>query len=217
MTGDIRILIADDHPVVRKGLRQAIESDPAMKVIAECGDGETALAQIAELRPEVALLDLDMPKLDGFGVIRGIQKNKLPVKAMLLTIHDEEDLFLAAMDLGVKGYILKESALLEIVAGLRAVAAGKHYVSASLTGYLVGRRSRAEALAQSQPGLSSLTSTERHIVQAIAKGRSSKEIAAELFIHYRTVENHRTNICQKLGLSGSNALLKFALEHRRDF
>ncbi len=217
MTSEIRILIADDHSVVRKGLRQAIESDPAIKVIAECGDGETALARIAELRPEIALLDLDMPKLDGFGVIRGIQKSKLPVEAVLLTIHDEEDLFLAAMDLGVKGYILKESALLEIVTGLRSVAAGKHYVSASLTSYLVQCRGRAEALAQTQPALRSLTSTERHIVQAIAKGRSSKEIAAELFIHYRTVENHRTNICQKLGLSGSNSLLKFALEHRREF
>jgi DNA-binding NarL/FixJ family response regulator len=217
VTSEIRILIADDHSVVRKGLRQAIESDPAIKVIAECGDGETALARIAELRPEIALLDLDMPKLDGFGVIRGIQKSKLPVEAVLLTIHDEEDLFLAAMDLGVKGYILKESALLEIVTGLRSVAAGKHYVSASLTSYLVQCRGRAEALAQTQPALRSLTSTERHIVQAIAKGRSSKEIAAELFIHYRTVENHRTNICQKLGLSGSNSLLKFALEHRREF
>jgi DNA-binding NarL/FixJ family response regulator len=111
----------------------------ALLTVSECGDGEAALAQIGKLRPEIALLDLDMPKLDGFGVIRVIQKNQLPVEPVLLTIHDEEDLFLAAMDLGVKGYILKESALLEIVTGLRAVAATCNSSSRTISGPTLAR------------------------------------------------------------------------------
>ena len=216
MTDEVRILVADDHPVLRKGLRQVIESDPKLKVIAEAGDGEEALAGIQELKPDIAVLDLDMPKLDGFGVAKEIQRRKIPVRIVFLTIHSEEDLFHAAMDLGAKGYILKESALTEITHGLWAVAQGQHYVTASLTAYLLNRRSRAEALAQSLPGLNDLTPTERRVLRAVAGYRSSKDIAAELFLHYRTVENHRTNICRKLGLQGSNALLKFALEHKSE-
>ena len=120
------------------------------------------------------------------------------------------------MDLGAKGYILKESALTEITHGLRAVAEGQHYVSTPLTAYLLNRRSRAADLAQSHPALNDLTPTERRVLRAVAGYRGSKDIAAELFLHYRTVENHRTNICRKLGLQGSNALLKFAIEHKSE-
>ena len=146
MADEVRILVADDHPVLRKGLRQVIESDPKLKVIAEAGDGEEALAGIQELKPDIAVLDLDMPKLDGFGVAKEIQRRKIPVRIVFLTIHSEEDLFHAAMDLGAKGYILKESALTELAHGLRAVAEGQHYVTASLTAYLLNRRGRAAAL-----------------------------------------------------------------------
>jgi len=216
MAGEIRIVIVDDHPLLRKGLRQVIEGDPRLKVVAEAADGEAALAQVREWKPDIAVLDLDMPKLDGFGVAREIQKSKIPVHIVFLTIHSEEDLFHAAIDLGAKGYILKESALTEIAHGLRAVADGEHYVSAPLTAYLFNRRRRAEALAQSHPALHDLTSTERSVLRAIADYRSSKDIAAELFLSYRTVENHRTNVCRKLGLHGSHALLKFALEHKSE-
>lgn len=216
MTNEIRILIADDHPIVRRGLVQVIQDNPMLKVVAEADDGETALAKIEEASPRIAVLDVDMPKLDGFGVAREVQKRRLPVEIIFLTMHSEEDLFHAAMDLGAKGYILKESAATEIVTGLCAVAAGQHYVTAALTAYLLNRRSRAHALEQTQPGLSALTPTERRVLQLVANHKSSKEIAAELFIHYRTVENHRTNICQKLGLQGHNALLKYAIQHKSD-
>jgi DNA-binding NarL/FixJ family response regulator len=214
MTDEVRIVIADDHPVLRRGLRQVIEGDPKLKVVAEADDGEAALAHVRGLKPDIAVLDLDMPKLDGFGVAREIRKSRIPVHIVFLTIHSEEDLFNAAMDLGAKGYILKESALDEITHGLRAVANGQHYVTSSLTAYLLHRRSRTEALAQSQPALAGLTPTERSVLRAIADCKSNKAIAAELFIHYRTVENHRNNICRKLGLHGAHALLKFALEHK---
>ena len=216
MSSEIRIVIADDHPVLRRGLQQAIESDSRLKVIAEAADGETALAQIEELKPHIAVLDVDMPRISGLGVAREIEKRKLPIAIVFLTIHGEEDLLHTAMDCGAKGYLLKDSALTEIVKALRAVADGHHYVTPSLTGYLVRRSLEAHALAEQQPGLKDLTPTERRILSLIASQRSSKEIAAELFIHYRTVENHRTNICQKLGLHGHNALFKFALQHRSE-
>jgi DNA-binding NarL/FixJ family response regulator len=211
---EIRVVIADDHPVVRRGLRQTIESDPRLKVVAEADDGEAALAQIQELKPAIAVVDLDMPRLDGLGVAREIRRKRLPVEVVFLTIHGEEDLFHAAMDLGSKGYLLKDSALTEIVKALRAVAEGNYYVTSSLTAHLLHRRSRAQAFACELPGLGALTTTERRILAMVAEGKSSKSIAEELFIHYRTVENHRTNICQKLGLQGHNALFRFALQHK---
>lgn len=216
MENEIRVVIADDHPVVRRGLRQTIEGDPILRVVAEAGDGQAALAQIRELKPAIAVLDVDMPRLDGLGVAREIRKQRLPVEIVFLTIYDEEDLFHAAMDLGSKGYLLKDSALTEIVQALRAVAEGNYYVTPSLTAYLVDRRSRAQTFVSETPRLADLTPTERRILGMVAEGQSSKSIAQELFIHYRTVENHRTNICQKLGLQGHNALFKFALEHKAE-
>jgi len=216
MTSRISLVIADDHPVVRSGLCRAIERDPGLELVAEAADGRAALAAIEELKPRIAVLDIDMPGLDGFGVAREIQRQRLQVDILFLTMHSGEDLFHAAMDLGAKGYILKDSALAEIVTGVRAVAVGQHFVTPSLTSLLVQRRSGASALAARKPGLSDLTLTERRVLQMVADSKSSKEIGAELFIHYRTVENHRTAICQKLGLSGPNALLKFALTHRTE-
>lgn len=214
MANEIRIVLADDHPIVRRGLRLTIESDPTLQVVAEANDGQEALAQIRTHRPAIAVLDIDMPKLDGLGVAKELQKARLAVEIVFLTLHSEEDLFHAAMDLGAKGYILKESAVTEIVNGIKSVAGGQYFVTPSLTGHLLHRRQRAQRLTEALPGLSSLTPTEHRILQLVAAYKSSKEIAAELFIHYRTVENHRTNICQKLGLSGPNALLKFALQHK---
>jgi DNA-binding NarL/FixJ family response regulator len=210
----ISIVIADDHPIVRAGLRQAIESDPALRVVAEAADGDAALARIREHQPAIAVIDIDMPKIDGLGVARALQKERLPVRLVFLTIHGEEDLFHAAMDLEARAYLLKESALTEIAQGLRAVAAGQYYVSAPLTGYLLQHRTRAKRLAEAAPGVDALTATERRVLQLIAGGQSSKEIGAALGISYRTVENHRTNICQKLGLAGPHALLRFAVQRK---
>src|SRR6266550_6213461 len=114
MGNELRVLIADDHPIVRKGLREIVESDTALRVVDEVGDGETALRRIRELRPDVAVLDIDMPGLDGFGVTRQIQKEGLPVPVIILTIHSEADMFNEALNLGVKGYVVKDSAVNEI-------------------------------------------------------------------------------------------------------
>jgi DNA-binding NarL/FixJ family response regulator len=209
----IRILIADDHPTLRKGLRLTIEEDPGLKVVGEAGDGETALTLLKKLRPDVAVLDIEMPKLDGLSVAREAMRQGLTVKTIFLTLHMDEDMFRAAMDLGSKGYILKDSAAQEIVAGVRSVAAGRPYYSSAIAAQMLQRRETPDK-ASSLAG--QLSPTERRIMQLIGNGKSSKEIGAELSIHYRTVENHRTNICRKLALEGegANALLRFALQNR---
>lgn len=211
---DVRLVIADDHPVLRQGLRLVLEADPHISVVGEAGDGEAVLDQIAAQRPDVAVIDIDMPRRDGFGVVRELERRRLATAVIFLTLHAGEELFLEAMDLGVRGYILKESALTAIVDGVKAVAAGEYYVTPSLTRLLLSHRARREALSGSQPGLAALTPAERRVLQLVAGGRSSKEIAELLFVHYRTIENHRVSIAQKLGLQGHNAVLKFALRHR---
>ena len=216
MDQPIRILLADDHPVVRQGLRQAIEKDTALSVVAEVATGPDAVARIAELVPAIAVLDIDMPGLDGLGVAREIGARGLTVRLIFLTIHANEDMFHAAMDLGAHGYVLKDSALAEIVKGIRAVADGHHYVSPALTGFLVHRRARARELAQQQPGLAALTASERRILRMIADGMSSKAIAEKLFVQVRTVDNHRANMSQKLNLGGPYALLRYAMQHRHE-
>jgi DNA-binding NarL/FixJ family response regulator len=209
-----RVVTADDHPAVRNGLKQAIEADPAMRVIGESNNGESAFRQIAALRPDVAVLDFEMPRLSGFGVARKLMDDAIDVPVIILTIHNDEDLFHTAMNLGIKGYLVKDQALTEIVRGLRVVADGKHYVSSSFTEYLITRRGKAQASEQPVPGFAQLTETQKYILKLVSHDRSSKDIGAELGIHHRTVENHRNNICRKLNLKGPNALLRFALAHR---
>jgi DNA-binding NarL/FixJ family response regulator len=122
VNNEIRILLADDHPLMRRGLRMSIEDEVGLKVIAEAQDGQSALDQIEKLRPDIALLDIEMPKLDGLGVARQVVQRKLGTKIIFLTFHTNEDLFRAGMALGTAGYILKDSAVQEVVAGIRAVS-----------------------------------------------------------------------------------------------
>ncbi len=211
---EIRVVIADDHPIYREGLRRVIERDVTIRVLAEAGDGEEAVTQIEACRPDVAALDLDMPRLDGFGVVRRLQEMRLDVALVFLTMHKDEDIFNEAMNLGVKGYVLKDSAVTDIVQAIRAVAAGMEFISPQLSGYLL-RRARGNAeLNARKPGLHDLTQTERRVLGLIAEHKTTREIAAELFISPRTVDHHRANICAKLDLHGINALLKFAIAHK---
>jgi len=214
MSTEIRLVIADDHPLLRQGLRQVIESDSRLQVLAEAGDGKTALERIEALRPDVAVLDIEMPELTGFDLLRAIRAKKLAVEVVFLTMYKDEDMFNEALDLGAKGYVLKDSAITEIVGCIHAVAAGRHYISPAISSFLVGRNTRSTELIKQKPSLNDLTPTERRILRLIAEKKTSKEIAAELFISHRTVENHRSNICQKLDLQGSHSLIKFAFDHK---
>ncbi len=215
MKADIKIVIADDHPLFRRGLRQMIETDLRLKIIGEAEDGEIALQRIQETKAEIAILDVAMPNKDGFEVVRALREQQVPVEVIFLTMHKDERFLNAALDLGVKGYVLKDSALLEIADAIRAVSAGQNYISPALSTYLVKRSSNRSAESSMQKSkLDLLTSTERHILKLISAYKTSREIAAELFISTRTVEHHRANINQKLELKGSHALLQFAVKHQ---
>lgn len=216
MTTETRIIVADNHPLLREGLRQVIASDEGLSVVGEADDGEAALALIEAHRPDVAVLDITMPNMDGFELARAIRGKGLPVHVIFLTIHDEEDMVNEALDLGARGYVLKEGAIKEIVFAIKAVVKGQSYLSPSITAHLVNRQRRAAALLDRKPGLAELSPRERQILSLIAEAKTSKEIAAALRIDYRTVENHRNNICRKLDLHGTNALLTFALNHKSE-
>jgi DNA-binding NarL/FixJ family response regulator len=214
VSASIRILLADDHPIFRRGLRMVIDETPGLTVIGEVSDGDDAIAQLERERPDIVILDLEMPRKDGLAVAGWIRDANLPIKAVLLTGHKSEPLVNKALDAGVSAYLLKESAAAEIVGCVRAVHAGKRYVSPELSNVLISRRARAEALVRDTPTLDDLTAAERRVLALVALGKTSKEIGEQLFISPRTVEHHRANISGKLGLQGANALVKFAVENR---
>jgi DNA-binding NarL/FixJ family response regulator len=208
--------MADDHPMFRGGLRQVIESQPDLQVVHETGDGADALLAVRQLKPQVAILDLDMPKLSGLELMAAIQRERLPARVIILTMYREEDMFNEAMDLGVLGYVLKDSAADDILHCIRAVADGRHYLSPAVSGFLVNRHTRAESLRRAKPGLADLTPAELRILRLIARNKTSKEIADELELSTRTVDNHRFNICTKLELHGVHSLVKFAFDHKSE-
>jgi DNA-binding NarL/FixJ family response regulator len=215
MADEIRILLADDHPIVRKGLKLSIEEGDGCKVIAEAGDGEAALALIQKLRPNLAILDIDMPKSTGLQVSAEIKRLKLDVKVIFLSFHKDEEMVRAALDAGGKGYLLKDSATQEIVAAVETVMGGQQYVSSAIALLLLQGKDPSKPTEENAL-TGNLTASERRILLLIADGLSSKEIGATLSVHYRTIENHRTNICRKLGIEGANALLRFAVQHKGD-
>jgi DNA-binding NarL/FixJ family response regulator len=216
MNDEVSVLIADDHPIFRQGLRQIIEADPRIKVIAEASDGEQAWQWLQETQPAVAVLDLSMPLRDGFGVARAARDKNLKVAIVFLTMHKDEHYLHAALDLGVRGYVLKDSAIAEITDCIKAVAAGRDYISPALSGFLIHRDRRAATLTRQKPALEQLTPTERRVLKLIAEGHTSREIAGELNIGARTVDHHRNNIATKLELRGSHALVKFAVKHQSE-
>ena len=216
MTAKIRVFLVDDHPVFRHGLKEIIQSDTRFEVVGECGDGEAALAEIPRAKPQVAILDVNLPRRTGLELARALRAAKLPVSCLMLTMHAEESTFNAAMDAGAQGYLLKDDAMDMVLLGLKTVAAGGVYLSPSISHWLVRRQQRASALKEEKTGLAALTATERRVLQLVAENKTNKQIGEELFISHRTVETHRSNICQKLQLQGAHKLIQFAIEHRSE-
>ena len=212
----IRLLIADDHPLLRAGLRQVIATDPRIEIVAEASDGAAALQLLAAQQPDVAVLDIEMPQLTGFALLRELRAQRLHIAVVFLTMYHDEEMFNEALDLGALGYVLKDSATTDITGAIRAAASGQPFISPAISTYLFNRATRSTTLVQQLPSLNNLTPTERRVLKMIAGNQTSKEIAGELFISYRTVENHRANICQKLELKGSHSLLKFAFDHKSE-
>ena len=216
MKDKLTILIADDHPMIRDSLRNAIESNTEWEVAGEAQDGEVAIELINKLQPAIVILDISMPVRNGFEVVSALRQKKVQTQVIFLTMHRNEDFFQRALDLDVRGYVLKDSAVIDVVSAIKAVSRGEHYTSPALTSYLIRKRSGGSSAASSEQGLGlhSLSPTERRVLELIAEYKTSRDISEELNTSPRTVETHRTNICQKLGLHGRHALMKFALENK---
>ena len=207
----IKIFIADDHPIFRGGLRQLIETDAQLVVIGEAKDGAEAIERLLALPADVALLDLDMPKADGFEVLTALREKGRALQFIFLTMHKDEQFLNAALDLGVKGFLVKDSAAEEVIDCIHAVVNGEEFISPQLTGFLLKRMRQTNAAKPSQ--LDQLTPTERKVLRLVAEYKTNKEIAAELNMGVRTVEQHRLNVSEKFNLKGRHALVKFVSEH----
>lgn len=212
--GKFRVVIVDENPLCRRGLRDLLGEDKRFDVVAEADHGETGLKTILEEKPDVAVLDTNLPGINGLEVAALLRVKDHAINTVMLAQQKDEALFNRAISQGVKGYVLKKNAGNEILDCIATVARGEPYVSSLLTDFLLRRRSSIESLGKRKPGLGQLTTAERRILKRIAGGKTSREIAAEYGISPRTVDSHRAHICEKLGLTGSNRLLQFALEHR---
>ncbi len=216
MTELTRILIADDHPIFRDGLVRTVERNKSFVVVGQAGDGAEALQLIRDLRPDVAILDIAMPKLDGLEVARRVYQDALPTELVILTMYRDAKYFNAALDLGVRGYLLKDSASTELMACLEAVTSSVYYVSPTVSHLLIEREKRAASVTPSASFRETFTPAELTVLRLVAANLSNKEIAERLSVSMRTIENHRAHMCQKLGIRGHNALLQFALENRSE-
>jgi DNA-binding NarL/FixJ family response regulator len=214
MKKNINVFIADDHPIFRKGLCEVLSDDPSIHLVGEAADGITALRKIQELKPQAAVLDLDMPQQNGLQVAKQISDLKLPVAVVILTMHKEERVFNEAINAGILGFVLKENAASDLLGCIHAVVDGKPFISPSLSSFLLNRDARAKELVKERPELQMLTPAERRILKLIAEDLTSKEIAERLGISFHTVENHRAKICERLNLRGSHSLLKFAFDNK---
>jgi DNA-binding NarL/FixJ family response regulator len=214
--GRLKIVFADDHEIFRAGLRQVLAADPTIEIVAESADGESALRNIVAQKPNVAVIDFDLPGINGLELARELRRLRVSTPIVILTGHREESLFDEALATGVKGYLLKDNAATDLLQCLRAVAKGETYLSPTFSSYLLRRGRQAEALRHEVRGLDALSPAERRVLRLVANGRATREIAAELFLSPATVETHRKNICSKLELKGQNKLLQFAIEHRAE-
>ncbi len=213
MTEKIKIFIADDHPIFRAGLRQLIALELNIEVIGEAKDGAEAIERLLHCQADVALLDIDMPKASGFEVLTAVREKGVALNFIFLTMHKDEQFLNAALDLGVKGFLVKDSAAEEVIDCINAVVNREEFISPQLTSFLLKRMRQVQAHPARVSLLDELTPTERKVLRLIAEYKTNKEIAAELFMGVRTVEQHRLNISEKFDLKGRHALMKFATEN----
>jgi two-component system response regulator NreC len=206
----LRVLLADDHLTVRHGLKLLIDSQPDMKVIAEAGDGDTAIQRTIALRPDVVIMDISMPGTNGLVATRKLRQIQPGTAIVTLTRHGDDAYLQELLRAGVSGYVLKQSPPAELLQAIRAAATGGQYLDSSLTpritaGFLRGDRKRLN-----QPAIA-LSDRESEVLRLIASGYSNKEIASQLSVSVKTVEAHKANAMRKLGLSGRIDIVKYAV------
>jgi two-component system response regulator NreC len=212
MNGKLRILLADDHAVLRSGLRLLIDDQPDMEVVAEAGDGREAIRKTAEAKPDVVLLDLTMPRTNAMETIRHVARTRPRTKVVVLTMHEQPAYAQAAVAAGAAGYVVKRVADTELLSAIRAVSQGRRFVDPALGGAepapqegplpAAGARGRARAL---------LSPRESQVLRLLAQGHSNRQIAARLKLSVKTVETFRARLSRKLGLRGRSSLVRYAL------
>ncbi len=207
----IRVLVADDHAIVRTGIRHVLESEPGFVVVAEASTGAEALELAERLRPDVAVLDISMPGESGLRVAAELRRRSPETRALILSMHDNTEYVLESLRAGAQGYLLKDSAATELRGAVRAVRRGESYFSPAIAGRLsaVVRGDPAESAARA---LTQLTARERQVLVGVAQGHTNREIAVQLGISHRTVESHRESLMRKLGVRTVAGLTRLALE-----
>jgi DNA-binding NarL/FixJ family response regulator len=205
----IRVFVADDHAIVREGLVQLLELQPDMAVVGTCGDGRETVKQIRRLRPDVAVLDISIPGLNGIEITAELQALELPVAVVILSMHCSSEHVFRALEVGAKAYLQKESLPAEIFDAIRAVHRGRRYLSARIAGVVADR----VGAGQGKSPLQSLSRREKEILQLVAEGHSSSHIGTLLSLSPKTVDTYRSRLMQKLGLGDVVSLVKFAIQH----
>jgi two-component system response regulator NreC len=206
----VSIVLADDHPVVRRGMRTLLESESDFTVVGEAGDGLETVRQIKRLQPDVLILDLMMPALHGLEALRIIRQRAPRTRVVILSMHNNHAFVAEALKNGATGYVLKGSSEEDLVRAVRAAAANKRFLSAPVTEQAIDayiEQCRATGIDEHE----TLTAREREVLQLAAEGKTSTDIAARLHLSYRTVENHRANLMRKLGLQNQTELVRYAL------
>jgi two-component system, NarL family, response regulator NreC len=210
----VKVLLADDHGIVRKGLRFVLESEPDMEVVAEASNGREAVRLCEQYQPEIAIVDIAMPQLNGIEAVSQIRKASPGTQSMVLSMHSDETYILRALSAGAKGYILKDAVEDEILPAVRSVLKGKSYFSPAIAKTLLEDYVRYLRQRGLEDSYDLLTDREKEILQLLAEGRSNKEVANLLNLSVTTVETHRTNMMQKLGLHSAAEIVLYAVRKR---
>jgi two-component system, NarL family, response regulator NreC len=206
----IKILLADDHQIMRIGLRSLIEKQPDMEVVAEAQDGREALRYAAELRPDVVIMDIGMPGLNGIEATRQIIAENPHVKIIALSMHSDRRFVSGMLEAGAAGYLLKDCAFEELVYALKTISNNQTYLSPAITGIVIEDYVR-QLSSEESSALSVLTAREREVLQLLAEGKTTKQIAVSLHVSAKTIETHRSQIMEKLNIHSVAELTKFAI------